>query len=258
VTPSPGGSVLFFGCSFTFGEGVQADETVPYQVGIQSQGRYKVYNFGFHGYGPNQMLAFMERGRLREVVDTPPRFAIYQALPDHVARVAGKIPYGKHSPRYRLDAEGTIRLNGHFDDGQKPHSPFQSHFREQLRKSAMYRALENLRPRTDEDNVRLLLATVRTSRDLLEAEFPGIQFRVILWRNFAYERQLYEELEKGFKNMNIPVYPVVSILPDYSTDSSKYLLAQLNGHPNALANCPVANYVVTKIRLWNPEVGAAR
>lgn len=251
---SPDGSVLFFGCSFTFGEGVQDDETVPYQLGIQSGGRYKVYNFGFHGYGPNQMLALIESGRLRQVVDTPPRFAIYQALPDHVARVAGKIPYGKHSPRYLLGTDGTVRLNGHFDDGQVPPSYFQAHLRGQLRKSAIYRTLENLRPRTNENDVRLLLATVRRSRELLEAEYPGIEFRVILWRNFAYEQPLYEALQKGFAQLNIPVTPVNAILTDYDTAPQKYLLSEANGHPNAWADRMIANYLVTKILPQNPEI----
>jgi hypothetical protein len=71
------GSVLFFGDSFTYGEGVQDDESMPYQVGMQSGGHYRIYNFGFHGYGPNQMLAAVESGRVRQVVDMPPRYAIY-------------------------------------------------------------------------------------------------------------------------------------------------------------------------------------
>ncbi len=119
------GSILFFGGSFTYGEGLQDNETLPYQVGIESKEQYEIYNFGFHGYGPHQMLAAIESGRVRQVVGAPPRYAIYEALPDHVARVAGKIPYGQHSPRYQIDADGTVRKHGHFDDGHRPPSAFE-------------------------------------------------------------------------------------------------------------------------------------
>ena len=84
------GCILFFGDSFTFGEGLQDQETLPYQVGIQSGGQYRTFNFGFHGYGPPQMLAAIEKDFVRHIVDCHPDYAIYQALPGHAARVVGE------------------------------------------------------------------------------------------------------------------------------------------------------------------------
>jgi hypothetical protein len=247
-------SVLFFGCSFTYGEGVQDDQTMPYQVGIQSGGQYQIYNFGFHGYAPNQMLAEIESGRVRQVVAASPRFAIYQALPDHVARVAGKIPYGKHGPRYQLDADGTVRLRGHFDDGQKPLTSLAARLDGQLSKSAIYRTLKNHEPPPDENDVRLLLALVRRSRDLLVAQYPGIEFHVILWRNLEYEEKTYEELQRGFAEMKIPVHLIPDILPDYKVNPGRYWLHPEDKHPNALADRLIADYVVTGIVSPNREV----
>ncbi|MBZ5705514.1 MAG: hypothetical protein LAN63_09175 [Acidobacteriia bacterium] len=246
------GSILFFGCSFTFGEGVQDDETMPYQVGIQSSGRYQIYNFAFHGYGPEHMLAAIESGKVHQVVETPPRYAIYQVLPDHVARVAGKIPYGKHNPRYQLDADGTVHLHGHFDDGEKPPSVLKAKLEWQLRKAAIYQMLKGLEPPTDENDIRLLLATIRRSRDLLVAEYPGIEFHVILWPKSPGEETIYRELQEGFRRMNIPGYLVENIFPDY--DTGKYWLDPDDRHPNALANRLLAKYVVTTILSSHPEV----
>ena len=48
------GTVLFFGCSFTFGEGLNDSETLPYQVGIQSGGRYRTLNFASLDIDPNK------------------------------------------------------------------------------------------------------------------------------------------------------------------------------------------------------------
>lgn len=240
-------AVLFFGCSFTFGEGVQDDETMPYQVGIQSGGHYQIYNFGFHGYGPHQMLASIESGRVRQVVRTTPRYALYQVLPDHVARVAGKVPYGQHSPRYRLEADGGVRLEGHFDDGRKPPSALRTILERRLGKSATYRLLKSLEPRITEDDIRLLLATVRKSRELLEAEYPGMEFHIILRQNFDYEAGTYRELLEGFRRMNIPVHLVEDILPDYNSNPQKYWLSRDDRHPNALQDRLIARYVVARI-----------
>jgi hypothetical protein len=84
ITPpgrDPGSNecIVFFGDSFTIGEGVNDDESMPYLVGTLQP--YKVRNFGFHGYGPHQMLAAIEHG----LIDCKPRFAVFQTMMGHVA-----------------------------------------------------------------------------------------------------------------------------------------------------------------------------
>ncbi len=240
--------MLFFGCSFTFGEGLQDDQTLPYQVGLRSGGHYRTLNFGFHGYGPHQMLAEIEQGIVRRVVDCQPAYAIYQAIPHHVARVAGKVTFMRHAPRYQMGPDGTVRLAGHFDDdGPKTESRFGFEVRWQLRKSAIYRMLQNIESRVSEDDVQLTLAVVGKSRDLLAAEYPGIKFQVILWESWKEEDALYRELQTGFRQMNIPVHLIEDILPGYTVDSTKYVLGTYDKHPNALANQIIADYVLNKI-----------
>jgi len=246
-SPQATSSVLFFGCSFTYGEGLQDDQAMPYQVGLQTQGRYRTYNFGFHGYAPNQMLAEIESGRLQKLVTVPPRIAIYQALPDHVRRVAGKIPYGHHNPKYRLNPDGSVSLVGHFDDGRTQLSPLQARLRGQLKKSSIYRFLNSLEPRTNDDDVRLLLAIVRQSRNSLTAQYPGIDFQIILWPDFSNDQTVRQNLRSGFEAMKIPVHRIEDILPDYGTAPERYWLNAHDQHPNALADKMIADYVATKI-----------
>jgi hypothetical protein len=73
------GSILFFGDSFTFGEGVKDEETLPYLTGVKARGNYHIYNFGFRGYGTHQMLSAIEHGMVENLVKEPPKFVIYQA-----------------------------------------------------------------------------------------------------------------------------------------------------------------------------------
>jgi hypothetical protein len=257
------GTVLFFGCSFTFGEGLQDDETLPYQVGAQSGGRWRTFNFAFHGYGPNQMLAAIEDGRVRRIVDSRPRYAFYVTIPDHLVRVAGRIPWGANAPRYRLDREGTARLDGCFRDEHRTPGFLESlllridprfvhETRWQLDKSAIYRTYATRPSVPAKADVPLLMAIVRRSRELLLADYPDLKFHVIFWPSHYLEnRRFYWEMIDGFRQLNLPVHRVQDILPGYDVevpteDQTRYLLPT-DGHPNALANRLVAKYLVTKV-----------
>src|SRR5262245_16059324 len=55
-TTSAKRAVLFFGDSFTYGEGVRGDETLPYYLGRVAP-QYRPFNYGFSGYGPFDVLA---------------------------------------------------------------------------------------------------------------------------------------------------------------------------------------------------------
>jgi len=245
------GTALFFGCSFTFGEGLKDDETVPYQVGVQSGGLYRTFNFGFEAYSPSQMLAQIEHGIVQRVVDTPPRYAFYIALPIHVWRLAGRTAWGGHAPRYVLDADGTVHQEGHFEN-RKPLAlglGLDGHLYGQLNKSALWRDLSLGDSRITDDDIRLYFAVVRRSQQLLAAQYPGIQFRVILWPNqhVAQQRSTYEKLRDGFRQMGIPLDLVEDILPGYATDRSPYILGSADHHPNALADRLIAHYIVSRI-----------
>jgi hypothetical protein len=243
------GTALFFGCSFAFGEGLKDDETLPYQVAAQSEGRYRTFNFSFHAYGPNHMLAEIEQGMVRRVVDTTPRYAFYIAIPGHVPRVGGRVNWGGHAPRYVLDSDGTVHLAGYFGD-RKPLADRLGIRRgvRQLNKSAIWRTLDAIDPPITDDDIRLYFAVVRRSQELLTAQYPGIQFRVILWPDAdPRERPLYEKLRIGFRQMDMPLDLVEEILPGYTTDRSKFILSPVDHHPDALANQLLAQYVVSKI-----------
>jgi len=244
------GTVLFFGCSFTFGEGLKDDETLPYQVGAQSGGRFRTINFGVGGYGSEQMLAAIAHGIVGRVVDTPPRYAYYIALPTHVWRAAGRVSWGLHAPRYVQAADGKLYQMGNFEN-RRPLAVrlgLNPHIAGQLNKSAMWRMLGMSDSRVTDDDIRLYLAIVRRSQDLLTAEYPGIQFRVILYPyQDAAQRATYEKLREGFGQMGIPVDIVEDILPGYKTDRSKFILSAEDTHPNALTNRLLAQYVLNRI-----------
>jgi hypothetical protein len=106
--------VVFYGDSYTFGEGLNDSEALPYLVSEKSNGRYRTFNLAFHGYGPHQMLASLEANREQQILDCTPDHAIYQAIPEHAVRVTGRQSCDKHGPRYVFNAEGHAERQGQF------------------------------------------------------------------------------------------------------------------------------------------------
>jgi hypothetical protein len=242
--------IIFFGCSFTFGEGVEDREAMPYVVGQLSH--YKVYNFGFHGYGPHQMLSAIEHGVVARIVDCNPIVAIYQAIMDHIERAAGLSPWDIHGPKYIILSEGILKYDGHFNDhssiiwGNNPF-PIISQVGEQIEKSFTYKKYFHNRHRSINDrDVKLFLEIVDASRKKITDTYPGSAFHVILWdenHNYKY----YSMVHEGLRKKGINHHLISNILPNFSVRRSDYEINQYDKHPNALAHTLIAQYIVQTI-----------
>lgn len=79
-------AVVFFGCSFAFGAGVEDDETLPWQFALDVGGQFDVVNAALSGYGAHHMLRMLEIGLLDGRVPSGVARAFYSAIPDHVRR----------------------------------------------------------------------------------------------------------------------------------------------------------------------------
>jgi hypothetical protein len=237
----PEGALLFFGGSFTYGEGVGDEETLPYQADVATDGRFEIYNFGFHGYGPHQMLAALESGLVEEIVQSSPVLAVYQLIPSHVRRSAGLVGWGKGGPRYGLD-DGRPQLRGRIDRESVPgSSPFRW-LRPQLQMSSLGQRLVEQRATRNAD-VELLVAIVARARDLFESRFPGARFHVIAWdHGDAGTRGLLDALS----SRGLRLHRVADAVPDIAKRPRRYHIP-LDTHPNARAHRALASYVVNAL-----------
>jgi hypothetical protein len=241
--------VVFFGDSLTFGEGVEDDEAMPYLVSHLTKA--KVYNFGFHGYGPHQMLAALEHGLVQTIVECTPRLAIYQAFVGHVARAAGLAAWDRHGPKYLLLSDGTLTDDGHFDDhtavpSAAQHATFMLRVEAQLKKSFIYKKyLENYQRRLTEQDVKLFLAIMDASRRKFITTYPGSAFHAILW-DYNPNDPSYKMMVEGLRTKEFPLHFISSILPQFSNQPSRYQIIH-DGHPNALAYRYIAHYIVETI-----------
>lgn len=244
------GCVLFFGDSLTFGEGLTDEQAMPYRVGILSAGRYRVYNFAFHGYGPHQMLAQLEQSVVQRTIACQPQHAIYQAIVPHIARVAGRAFWDKHGPRYRITSGHQVVLSGHFDD--TPAAAVITALR--LREMQIYtHLLGDLRPYSDAD-IELYLDVVQQARDAFEREYPGGKFHVLLW-HYRGDR-VYDQVMNGLRARQLDVRSVDAILPQYAAHPEIYQIGAHDAHPNARADDLIADYVLKDILDQAPQQAA--
>jgi hypothetical protein len=237
-----GGSILFFGGSVTFGEGVNDEHAMPYIVAERGAGRYAVHNFAFHGYGPHQMLAALERGLVDQIVDQAPRYVVYQAIPAHVARSAGLASWDRHGPSYELRPDGGVRFAGHFDDSR---GAWRDALSAGLERSRAYSSFLGKGRQTRERDIRLYLGVVRAARDAVLDAYPGCEFHVLLW---GYEGDpVFDSIRAGLIEAGISTHPVRDILPGYLDAPELYELSPEDKHPNPRAHAIIADYVDSNI-----------
>ena len=77
---------LFLGCSYTYGDGVSDEETMPYFFEQKAQ-NYVAQNYGFMGYSPLQSLALLQHRNLRKEIKEKQGFAVYTYINDQIDRV---------------------------------------------------------------------------------------------------------------------------------------------------------------------------
>ena len=77
---------LFLGCSYTYGDGVSDEETMPYFFEEKAQ-HHLAQNYGFMGYSPLQSLALFQHRNLREEIKQQNGFAVYTYINDQIDRV---------------------------------------------------------------------------------------------------------------------------------------------------------------------------
>lgn len=105
--------INFYGGSFTFGEGVAQNETLPAFFSKLSKKNVIVNNYGFHGWGVNSSLMLLKDNLKKNKYD---QVNILLTFPEHALRSACKPKYSINSPKYKIqlnNSEGShVKLVG--------------------------------------------------------------------------------------------------------------------------------------------------
>jgi hypothetical protein len=223
---------LFFGGSFTYGEGVADDETYPARFSEELGDRFTVVNLSFHGYGPHQMLRALELGLADSSITGRVRNVVYLAIADHANRAAGFHWWNRHTPRYSMKEGGGVEFSGFHDElwGVRALA--------ELEKLGGVAALATAALREfvhpPEDRIQLAAAIVEESASLAARKY-GAGFLCVLWDGEETERvHLLRRFEDELRSRGLEVVRVSRWLGD--VDQPAYRIrAGVENHPNALA-----------------------
>ena len=245
-TGNPQKSIFFFGCSFTFGEGISED---PFPNEYSTITGIRAFNFGLSGYGPHQMLRALEIDRPKRVVSESPAAIVYTLLPaSHLWRAAGRAPWDPDGPRYEV-IDGKATYMGPFSAHQGNSSTRSANDLSDLPQRALYSSriyAEFLHERimmhgSTADRKRVLAILLAARKQA--AEKYQAPLLVVLWdireNNGSHAEWFAQRLEEN----RIPTFRVSKVLPQLA--SNEYVVNfPFDTHPNGKANTLVAKAIV--------------
>lgn len=242
--PDARNAVIFLGCSYTQGEGVNDTATYAWQVGELLGREWQVFNYGLSGYGPHHALALLQSGRL------DPIFARYQrvqvfflSIPGHELRVAGFSSWDRHGPRYVLEQGKAVR-RGHFDTPRADAHTLSGWLAEQgERVLAVFRGTELCRQVILQilqlghgTLIRRQCAVFAAMDAHIAARYPNARFAVLL----------YPSVKESDACAGVPVLKLAAAFPDWP-DDAKYRIP-LDRHPSPAAHARVARWLAEAIK----------
>lgn len=234
-------AIAFFGDSFTFGEGVHDDEPFPFRIEAGSKGRWKALNFGFQGYGPHQMLAWLEGDAIGNVLGgSRVKAIVYLANEDQPRRGAGRASWDVMGPRYRLRGDRVVRIPGH------AFRYVQAKVLRKLNRSYLWTRLYRVHdtvvgPEEAEKDMTLFLGMMREANVLAQERFHAPFVVLLYWRTEGSDAVF-----KRLRENQIRTVDFRKVLPELFSDPEQFEIFG-DGHPNASAHHRIAQWLVQNL-----------
>jgi|GEM_PF-1698675 len=237
-------AVLFFGCSFTFGSGLEDHETLPWQFQELSGNQVQGINFGHPGYGPHQSLAMLENQHDTEVISgKKPIAAIYSCISDHVNRAAGRAHWDPSGPHYQVNPNGSCSYVGPFRTEQ------QAITHRFLIQSGIYKTIITRKRHSYSDNdMQRFVGILTKMQDTIRQRYQ-IDLEILLWPD-----QASEQLQRSLEEANFKIIKVDEIIPKIHNPKKRqpFIVHAKDTHPSALANQLLAVGLLQRFKINNP------
>lgn len=247
--------ILFFGCSYAFGEGVQNEETLPSRVGELAP-RYRPYNYGVIGYGPQHVLIKLQDPSLRTEIEESDGILIYLLIHDHVYRVIGTINHhGREMPYYVLDSNGDLRRKGNMVSG-RPGLALWYWF---IGKSQMAQFFQlGFDSRIEEYDIKRTAKIIIEARNAFSRSFNRSEFYVLVYPNpasrsagsFAVREKLLVRLKDA--NVNYLDYSEL-----FNPDPGQGLRIEGDPHPTPKAYRLLADRLTSDLGIRDSEASSS-
>jgi hypothetical protein len=231
---------VFFGGSFTFGEGVNDDETLPSQFAVEGT-QFLPYNYGFWGYGPQVMYLYSIDETFYEAIRPKRGIIVYTYINDHIDRATGATRiisnWGRRLPHLTVEDDNIVH-HGTFEESL----PYRSFLFSCIKNSHIWAFVRNRipPPRSDQDfaiTAGIINAAAKNFEDL----FESVEFYLLIYQGMDKDASLMKHIDTDR----------VTCL-DYSglfveSGVKRRLLSFTDGHPTARGYEIVASHLSTDI-----------
>ena len=191
-------SIIFFGCSYTFGAQLSDEQTLSNKLAKKLN--INVYNFGICASGIQHMLSLLQNNIFYNLIKEEPKYAIYTIIPDHFERLQ---KYIFPSP---MMANG-INLQYELKNSKlkKRYIPLNLFSKSFLVKSIYYQIdtkRNDFEPNIKEQNNLLAYYIFTESFQILKKKYPNIKFIILRYEtenDYAEEyenNKIWENLQK--------------------------------------------------------------
>lgn len=233
--------VLFFGCSFVFGDGLQNDETAAYEVGKLST-NFMPYNFGLQGDGPFDILAKIENVDFHKQIKEQNGKMVYTFMDAHLFRVLGTMSIMRSNQDrvfYRECRKGELAREGTFYKNRT----FLTRFYRVLLKSQILKKLKvrHIFPIREKD-IKLTALAINTLFQKFKNRYPGVEVYLLIYPGSKYKDRL-------LKYINIGQAGLLDYSKLFDINDEKFHISKYDRHPSHLANQVLAQNIVNDIGL---------
>lgn len=233
ANPNPEADLLLFGCSFTFGFGMNDDQTWPWLLAKDLGPDWRVVNYAYSGFGAQQTLFMLEEKRIDQPT-APDRQALFLAINDQARRNSGL--FAMNSVSYDLLDNGEL-VRGEMTSK----SPYRIIFRwpeilngSQLARELSHKVLQWFVDRARPEQRKTFVAILEKSSKILREQY-GTTLTVLLWPDI-------EDIAPALEARNIPVLLARNLLADWETKGSGAyeIVPVYETHPNTRAAAELA------------------
>ena len=235
----------FLGCSFTFGDGLNDNETIPFYFSKNSK-IFNGYNFGYSGYGPNQALIKLQHDSLNKIITEKDGIGFYVFIHDHINRTIGSmsnfmINKGR-APCFEIEGEDLV-YKGLFINVY----PRRSSIYKKMGENGFCRYFKIGHPfKLGDKHFELTGRVLEEVSKEFQKEFHNNNFYVIMYPSISQEDyEADEKIIKFLKKKNIKYLDYRKLF----NPTTKVYSIHHDNHPTAFANDILTKQMVKDLKL---------
>lgn len=241
VTPNPFKGAdkyaLFFGCSFTFGDGLNDNQTLPYF--FQSFNRqFRSYNYGFNSYTTTHMLAHLNRPDFYREINEKKGVAFYIFYNGHIERNIPSLSWGRSwEGNYLVYQKNSIKKTGII----KNKEPIKYWAFKTAKEIAFLNLFQiNYPLKLRDENLEKTADIIEDAYHIYTKKFGNNNFIVLVYPGSTLPLLIKHRLN----TLNISIIDYTDL---FTLQQSEFWIKE-DGHPNEKANQRVAEVLGINLR----------